>query len=689
MTDNQTPVKKKPAFRLEDLLTGQEEINYAALTASQDPRQQNIIYSATPRDWQDTFREWGAPLLHGITVGGLAATTGAITAPIGGGLPGATLGGMIGDQVYQTVQKTNSKLFGRAPQGVIPSIKSSAIQSLLNEGFIRGIPWTRRKIGDLLLKKFFPVNPLLPIQDGLDVMPGFKVTVPEYTQSKAAQTMLRLFVPEKELNTLYANKARQIGGQATKFLRESGAPVLESWQEISTPKVAKITQQSVTQAFEARKTFNDQLYHIAENVEIPKVQTPVLVKKTLPGTPATTGFAGKPAIPPRTMIVKEVIPGGTPVNSTQSFAKEIYQEIENKLDPVNDYGKDPKVKIGLERLRDRLSSYLDLPVTDVSPDLSPPRPIMAYSTIKENQEVLGQLLKDPDVTFLSREQAIIKNLRDLLSKDKKLAASGGELYDGTKVPPFWPTSAGRAYERATNYYAGRVRRYAEGTPGDLMLRAGKDPSLVEEEILDKALSTAQQATQLKKSMGTSIPLSTEFVYRGLNRSFDPGSQTWNGQKFIEYLFENQEVGKTILNREQRDALKYLGQRMTAVQPYKSEAGRIALFIRLAGAGIGLGTGTIQYARTGDPTNALLSGGIMWAGFEISRQTVRNLFLNPANTRLFSRYTNLDPSMPEAKSIFTKLAKGALRGTRFMIQFQGDTQPVPFEAREDGRLHKID
>jgi len=71
---------------------------------------------------------------------------------------------------------------------------------------------------------------------------------------------------------------------------------------------------------------------------------------------------------------------------------------------------------------------------------------------------------------------------------------------------------------------------------------------------------------------------------------------------------------------------------------------------------------------------------------MSRQTARNLLLNPSNTRLFSRYVNLEPTSPEARSIWTKLAKGAFRGARFYVQFGNDS--VPMDMGEDGKLKPV-
>jgi hypothetical protein len=689
-----SPAKKREvAFSLDDLVKGKEEINYGALSAAQDPRQNAIIEQAPPQNWQDTVRENLAPILHGLTVAG-SAGMGAVTAPIASGIPGSLLGGAMGDQVYQGLQRLSPRTFGAAPQGGLPSVSSSAIETLLNEGFVSGLPWAKKKIGNALLRKYFSPNPLMPIQEGLDTRPGFEVTVPEYTQNKAAQTVMKLFVPEKELNARYASQARQIGQQVTKTLRSLGAPTVKRWDEVTTPRLAAQTQRAVTQAFEAHEGVKDKLYDIAEKDLIPSVSTPVAVKVPRPAIKPSAGFAGQPGQPAGYDIVQSNMKGGVPVRHTFDFAKGVLQEIDSKLSPTSDYGRDPKVRAGLERIKERLETYVKLdPEGNVNGILplhltedGTVLPMMEYNTVKSNKEALNVLLKDPDATFLGREQAIIKTLRDLLGRDTEVAAVGETLKDGTKVPAFWPKEVGNAYTRATKYYAGFRRRYFPGTEGDELLRSRKDLSIISEKSLQEGLSTAQQARQLVKQAGTKVPLATEYVLDGYKTAFNPVTKTWDGQKFLRYLTDESEVGKELLNSEQRNALKYLGHRMTAVMPYVSETGRTAIYIRLAGAALSTAAGGMMLVQSGNVPSAAITGGLMFAGFEMSRQTARNLLLNPSNTRLFSRYVNLEPTSPEARSIWTKLAKGAFRGARFYVQFGNDS--VPMDMGEDGKLKPV-
>jgi hypothetical protein len=643
-----------------------------------------------PSTWEDKFRNvFAAPIRSGMVTGGRAAG-GAIGAPSGNPLAiggGAVLGGIAGDQGYQILQRFFPRLFG-APEneGLIDSVNESATNTLLDYGIDRfianpissGISQSltrsgRENLKNAFLTKFFNVNPNVPVQDALRASPGFDVDVSQATQSAKAKTIRDILFRQEALE---------------EFSKQQGILNQEANQLLTTTagKPTGLTTTSNTVAKRAANAAEGELltlraeekaaYKKAEDVLIPKIKTQGVIVKEVPQDVKLYDPKGNQILPSTRNVGSVVdIKGPVYITQTSKKASEIVSDINQVInDPTNAMTTDPEALKALQGLVDKLNIFVHTPV-----DPKNSKQVISYESAKANKQYFSDFLKTAPETVKQRYVKSIEAMRNLISKD---------IHDTANTA--WPAEAAEALNAAYRKTKARVSRFDNELARNL---TSNDPDVIDEKILDSALSSVQKARQFKASVGSREELGTEYAKRILTSAQD-NKGFFNGAKALENYYSSFDIAKEALNADQRKSFEYLMRRMQAVDPKLSEAGHIAFAIRHGGAFLGIGSGLIRgvgsLVSTGDiseaaqrgATTGAIVGGAFVGTVALTKPILKKLLFDPKNARIAAQLVSAPPQSSQAQILMRSLLKTAFKGAQI------ETQYGPYIVAPDGKLDPV-
>lgn len=649
----------------------------------------DVGWGLKPTTGADTFREnFAAPIRSGLVTGGRVAG-GAIAAPTGNPLligGGSVLGGMAGDQAYQVLQSVFPRLFGaRETTNPLESTTESGVNTLLDYGVDRlaaplssgiGKGLTRSGRDELknnILQKFFRVNPTIPVQETLSVAPDFDVDLAQATQNSRARVVRDILFRQEALNE-FATQQPKLAQEANEMLTGiAGKPTTIATTPRTVAVRATVSAEGEKLALRAEER---SAYNYAEKNVIPKVKTTAITTKEVPQDTTLLDSRGNQVLPSTKMVNEAVeITGPVYVNNTLEKASEIVTDIDKVLtDKTNMLTTDPEALTALQKLKDKLSVFINVPV-----DPKNSKPVISYESAKANKQVLNDFLETAPEMVKQRYVKSVQVMRDLLSKD---------IHETANTE--WPVEARDALNAAYNKTKAMAARFDPQLARNL---TSNDPDVIKESMLNQALSNVQMARQFKAAVGSRDELGTEYTRRLLQSAQDEKG-FFNGKKALDQYYATYDIAQESLSAQDRKGFEYLMKRMQAVDPKLGESGHVAFAIRHGGAILGLSVGAIRgvssLVESGDPgaafktgaTAGALTGGAFIGTVALSRPMLRKLFFDPKNARIAAQLVSIPPQSSQAQLLMRGLLRTAFKGAQIQTQYG------PYIVAPDGKLDPV-
>lgn len=610
------------------------------------------------RTWKDPFREYVSPFLRSATVtaggaGGAIAGTGT-GGPGPGTIAGLLLGGTAGDLAYQQAQRFDPKLFGAPPGASIPeSITEAVLNAGLEATFNKALPAIGRKVSTGIREgmpgiagKMFPSRATPMELESLLKEPKIDFDIAQGRQSRAA-AVGRDVLATGEAEEEFLRQQTQLGGEVEDLVSGiAGKPrtLATSTAERATEAHAKaLSYHKIEKATEGR------LWKHLEEGLIPRIREKVF----------RVGGKGKKAFEMEAPV---------PILKVNEFASRIFKQIENQLeDPGLSLTKESRT--ALNSLRDTLRPFVDTPLNRQQ------QPVISYQDAQWNKIALSDVLKDAPTSVKKRYTKLAQALRNQLSSDINAAFdSWGEPYK-------------TAREVAKNKTISNAAKFGNAI-GKNVVNEYDSPDIIQEKVLNEALSSVQKARQYIKATGSRSELGEELVRRIFNSPSvrDTTTGYFNGSQGLNMYRKLEDIAKVPLTAPQRAGIVYLLNRMQAIDPTLHNTGKIAFTIRHIGAMIGLTGGTAAALQTGSLSAGLYTaGGIVFVAVPMGKKFVRDVIMNPKLARQLAIMSKNPVGSHEA-NVATRLVIRALNGARAYIQYQGQNLPAEIQ---NGKLRLLE
>lgn len=651
------------------------EEQYARVISKPEvPEAQKAIIA--PITWEDRLRNANIlgltlpDIIRGSTVG-VGAVGGSTFGP-----GGTILGGMAGDLAYQLSQKFAPRIFGTAPEGMVAPFKTAAQNVLLNElagpviskvagGLSPGVGSLasqdiRESLKRSALGRLFPENPLKQeVSTAFRGMPEaefnqFKPDIAQVTQSPLAYTLRDIFAPHEAFEKVAGQQAITRTAR-DKFL----SAVAKRPVTVSEPveNIAQIATKSAARRYQFYKQSENQLW---ENF---KSKAKINIEN-----------ATQTVIDPVSKTAK-VIPvqlrSPVKINTTTENAQRIINDIREEIGKQV-YGLDQDSTNQLTKIFDRLSPYVNPPRNKAG------EPVLDYFITNLDKQTLttdiGTLAEKLPGDLRNRLLGATNAIRNSLGHDIMQSAQKD-----------WPKDIGQSYIRANTKSINNISRFNNKIAQDIRATGLNDADIIKEDVLNRAISSTQEAKQLVRSVGGKEEGAT-FLVQNIFKSSTDANGNILGEKAIQQLTNKQDIANVFLTSDQRSQLKLLLRRVQAAPPELSMTGKVAVWIRGAGAVMGITGGLLSGIQTGNISTGVMTGTAILTGIKGVEKFTKDVILNPKYARLLAEGTTLKPSSQRAMQIMTTLFKGPLRGVQFQVQYGGQNKLM--EAREDGRLHEV-
>jgi hypothetical protein len=621
---------------------------------------------------------------QGAAIGGGALAGGAIS---GGNPAGVILGGAAGNEAYHLGQDAGQKLgggtevWGQAPQGVVNRLQEDFLQSALDLGggkVATALSGLARKGAGGFLSNFFNKNTRLSPEDvkAIEANPDVPMTVGQATGNNVANFMEDVFATGKKQSKfidpaqdLFKKKAIDIGRNI------SGTPIDYTQQNVGELMSSRASRTAGARKVALQKkidtTYEGLRNGFSKNGDVEKVI--ITEPNDGPALYAPGGPEGKGVQINSTKQTIRDIEGPIYLKRSHDFASRFSTMLDERIAELKAEGMPDEMVSKLFSAKSILTPIVNAPKTLAK---GMETPVLPWDDVKDLSSVsykIWKTLKDSDEITKKKFAGMAGSLGDLLTADKKLSITG----DSSIGTNGWSQGSRKAIDKAERLHKAKLARFNGKMVKDLV-NEGADVDVIQEKIMDQALTTPEQARKYMMAVGGKTDeagreLATKFITDQFVAAEKGGH--FYGTNFLDALKAKGDMFRTVMSSSQRQAVEYLGRVMEHISPETSNAGKYSVYFRQGSFILSGALGASAGLTGGDGGGDMLKGAALGIALPMSaKRFVNKVLLDPERARKFAVLARTPPDSPKAKllvqSIFGpgKYGKIARGGVNLMRDF---------------------